>query len=1078
MKSFPTTKTLLRSADVVGALPVLTAEWSLNRYYRTIVDNTPTEDDEGYDIEMFPIDSIAMSNRPTSGINKAVVGQAKVAKNFHDTVPSARYYTASVGSLYKYWQSPVKSSTSSPFDFPNHTDGATKVRPQVRYYEQDDVDDEPVPLGIEANKIVVTIENDWAYPDSWSIQVMGPALTWSTVISNPSIPANGKVQIWHNGTAWTTTKNLTGGDTIYGVRLVVNSMNKAGFFNLIELGAYLELDLSDDLVSVEDSANMGEPDFISPLGTVSSNSGNVILFNEHELYTNSNEDSRLYGLLDKNVKFTLEYNYLETGAMVPQFVLYSDSWNADLAETSVSLVDYSKYFMEIKPRASMFTNIPVQEAVWRICDQVGFTDYIVTALADDPHTNIDVFWCTGEETVWEIFQELSRGTQTAIYFDHTGFLRVKTRAAAFDNTASSVWTFRENTLSDRTELSDIISLDKADHYESNKVKVNYQPTGFSEIKGNIYPMEVVWEPEGTVVLRSSPLTKSIDADDDRVYIPAKDASHWPWKGMVQIDGEWISYEGKGYTYYNASNVRTSVIVDSLEEQKRLDATSSALKRHLNAFTGSLKVTERGLWNSEAKSHPIDTSGWTKTRRLNHSTNNSPCSGITHNKMDSTVTLQGRAGNDIEDYTYMFRGNGVDQGFYFVGTRIKIDATSHTDKRAGFFLNSGTLGSGYYVEIMPTSKLDAKMRQRRNELIFYSMKTDGSKQMFGGERVVVKDKSKDHKKGAKTYTNIGAELAVIPGQYVNIDVYVKNFGDDHDIQVWANGRLVIDTRVPAGEWKQPLVSRSGLFVRGHSSATFEYFYGIARNDIIMTDQEVFRDKINGGYTGAQWQRDWVYETRNARRKIRKKWTKVKVKYSQRFFEEFGPYVHEVREFDVKFNTDGKPVLQSKIYSSNDTQAVCTEYVHDVTGGKFLMANTSRENAVLNGEDTLTVAGSGTSINQKLLIYGRPVVQKDMETIEKTDDASIKRRGIIETEYQSKWTQNETEANRLAEWLTTHWADSDSELTIEAFGNTLFELGDVVEVQHRSVGDTDRFFVVGMSNSFQEGINTNITLRKVT
>ncbi len=136
-------------------------------------------------------------------------------------------------------------------------------------------------------------------------------------------------------------------------------------------------------------------------------------------------------------------------------------------------------------------------------------------------------------------------------------------------------------------------------------------------------------------------------------------------------------------------------------------------------------------------------------------------------------------------------------------------------------------------------------------------------------------------------------------------------------------------------------------------------------------------------------------------------------------------------------------------------------------------------MLNGEDTLTVSGSDSSINQKLLVYGRPVVQKDVKKIIRTDDRSMRIRGEIETEYQSKWIQNEAAATALANWLATHWTDSDSELTVEIFGNPLIELTDVVTVQHQSlVAGTDKYYVTGIQTSFQAGINTTLTLRKVT
>lgn len=1054
----------VRQSHVNQVTPLLTAEWNQNRYYTTLVDNTPTEDSSGYDIELFPIESITKPNRPTSGIVKAVVGQALVAQNYYDAVPSQRYYTCSVDDIYKYWQSPEVAAATTPFNINN-------CAPQVLYYQEDGT----TPRTIKANKISFTIENSYAVPDAYTVQVKtttGGA--WTTVATNPTIPTNGRVQFWYNGTSWTTTKNLSNVTDVHAVRLVVTSMDKTAYFNLIELGFRLELDLTADLINTSDNFNLGEQDFITPLGTISSNSGTVTLQNEIGTYSNDNAASVLFGLLDKNVEFTLKYHY--AGGDIQQFKLCADDWEESIDETSVTLYDQSQYLMEVKPQASLYQNISVQEAVWRLCDSVGFNNYQVTAISTEANSIIDIFWTDGVQSLWEVFQELSRGTQTAIYFDGNGVLQVKTREAAFNSAASPVWALRENTSG--VELPDIIEVTESDTYEANKVTVKYQPTGFSEMVGNIIPFEVVWEPEGVVTLRSSDLTKDLLIGGTDIVLTNKHASVWPWKGICQIEGEWIRYEGKRYSYYDGTT-RMSAWVKSLAEQKKLDAKSSPAKVHLNTYTGALQATERGLWNTEEVDHRVEPFGYTTRRISNYSGSGAtPAKGFELNRSQSTVTLKNNKNQKMNDYFYVHRGNAVDQGWLRLGTRMKIDKTGHKDKCAGIFFNGDSIGAGYYVEIMATSEMDAKMRSTRNELVFYSQKTDGSKKQFGGEHIVSKDKSKNHEKGTKKALDIGDQQAVVQNRWVEIDVYYSP-GTDDQIQIWFNGRLAFTATVPnASGWKHSNVSRFGMYVRGHSQATFDYLYGISRPDILYGDEEIFQDRIDGGYRGNQMDRDYVYETRTVRRKVKKKWTKVKQRYSQRFYDEFGPMVHEVREFDIKFDTDGLPVLQSKLFHSNETQAVCTEFTGDVAGAYFIMANTSRDHAILNGDDNLTAKGEG-SINQKLFVYGRPVIQKDEAQVVKTDDWAIRRRGEIETEYASKWVQNKDAAESLATWLTTHWTRSDSALEVEVFGNPLFELSDVVSIQYQDMTTaTHKYYVVGINTSFDRGITTNLTLRRVT
>lgn len=1045
---------------------VLEAEWPLNRFYRTVVDNTPSEDTDGYDIELFPIESITKNNRPTAGICKAVVGLSLVQPEYHDSVPASRFYTADPLDEYKYWQSPLPSDVASPFNM-------TNCAPQVTYVAEDDVAGSPVPITITANKINFTVENTYASPDAYDVQVKyttGGA--WTTVASNIAIPANGKVELWWNGTAWTTTKNLTATRTVSAVRLVVNSMDKYAYFNLIELGFSLQKDLTADFMGWDDNFNMGEPDFITPLGNISSNGGSVTLFNgDSGTYRNGNSSSPYYNLLDKGVIFRC---WLKYGSdLVQEFELFANVWNEADDSTSVQLVDGSSFFMETKPRPVLYRNIPVQEAVWRICDIIGFTNYEVTALDQDQHSIIDIFWTDGEKTAWEIFGDLARATQTAIYFDAYGVLQVKTRGAAWNDAAAVAYTFNRNSTPGGAP-SNIVQLDESTEYESNKVTVNWQPTGFSERVDNITPFEVVWEPDGDVVMRATELAKDLLIGDTEVHLSTREGKTWPWQSIMNVEGEWISTDAKRYNYYDATNTRQTVWVTSYEEQQRLDAISDPSWRSLNNYTGVLRVKERGLYNTEEKDHRIDLTNWTTTRQVNYGTNHSPTSGVQLNPGTSTVTIQTQKSMGMNDYCYLHHGNQVNDGYKYIGFKMKIDKSAHKDKVGGLFFNSDDgLGSGYYLEIMATARMDGDMRAQRNELIFYSMKADGTKKNFGGEELVMKDKSKDHPKKAKKKKDIGTRLPVPMNRWIQFDIWYNNAGTDDSIKVFANGKFMFEAVVPNGSgWKHAKVERIGLYARGHSSVSFDYIYAINSIGADQIDSESYYDRIDGGYYSDQLG-DWLFNTKDPKRMSRKKSTKNGTRFKQRFFDDFGPVAHEIREFDVKFSSD-TPVLESRLYFSNRTQAVCPEYVGDVKGARFTLANISRLPAVINGDDERTAMGNGT-IGQKLFVYGRPVIQKDEQTIVKTDDWAQRRRGTIETEYGSPWIQNQEEADNFATWLTTHWSRSDSTLNVEVFGNPLIELTDVVHVNYNHINDN--FYVIGVSNSWDNGLTTNLTLRKV-
>lgn len=1074
---------------------VLHAEWAMNRFYNTVVDNTPSEDDEAYDIEYFPIESITEPNRPTAGICKAIVGQSLVEPNSRTEVPSARFYTADPEDEYQYWQSPVSSDATGVFplfdatNFPEpegetyNYDSITCVRPTVTYSTEDDENFESTPITITVNKINFTVENTFATPIDYDVDVQYSAGgAWTTVASSIAVPADGKVELWYNGTDWTTTQDLGHTIDLSAVRLTVRQMDKEAYFNLIELGACLEVDLSADIEGWDYEFSMGEKDFITPLGDISSNTGQVSLWNGDEVYSNTNPQSPYYGILDKGVLLKGWSKY--DTELVREFTLLTDTWSG-APSCSVQLVDQSTILMEVKPRPVLYRNIPVQEAAWRICDIVGFNDYKVTTI--DETATIDIFWTDGEKTAWEILGDLARASQTAFYFDSYGVLNIKTRESAWDSNRPVDYTFIRDSVPGG-QPSNIVSLNESTQYEANKVKVSWSPTSFSERRDNITPFEVVWEPEGDVVLRATPLNSNLLIGDEEIKLAPKRGKTWPWKGYMNVEGEWIEFDAKWYVYRDSNGDRQAKWVESFEEQKKLDDAAGPFYRHLNNYTGKLRVARRGLWGTEEKNHRIDLYNWKKTRRRNYSVNNSPCGGIRLNRNQSSVTVSAGDRSQMNDYTFLHHGNGVDVGYSHIGTRLKIDKSSAKNKRGGiFFAADDGIGSGYFLEVTASSVLRGKARNRTNEIKFYSMKSDGSKKAFGGQTIKIRNRSKNTSKNSVIKRDIGARHAVPMDEYLDIDMWFTTWGANDKVDVYVNGRHMFTAIIPDGSgWKHNNVSRMGLYARGYSSLTFEYVYGINWPGTDPIDSESYFDRISNGYYSTQAS-DWTFGTREARRKVRKRrrrrrkgrrwkwvWRKYTRKYKQRFFDDFGPIAHEMREFDIK-HTAATPVVESKLYFSNTSQVVCPEYTGDIRTSRFMLCNISRENAIVKGDDERTAGGQGT-ISHKLFVYGRPVKQEDAQELIKEDAWAIRRRGVIEVEYASTWIQNETEAEAFGTWLTNNWSRSDSELDVEVFGNPFIEIGDVVHVSWKHIDDD--FYVVGVSNSFgPEGLASSLTLKKV-
>lgn len=1051
------------------ALPRLFADWNMNRYIGTTVTNTPSEDTDGNDIEMFPIESIVQSPRPVKGISKARINQSIVSDDYgHPSMP--RFYVASVDDKYKYWQSPYTSDNSG---------NISGVQPTIIYDQT-----------VEVNKVVIKLENSWASPTALTIEyTTNGGSSWQTISSAPTIRNDGQIILYFNGAGWSSTrpdslsplvamngirmtvtqlgpgKTLNGTTTGYRVGGVFNvpTTGKNSYFSLIEMGVHREVELTDRVISVSDTFDAGEASQITPVGTITSNVANLELWNADELFSPENEGSIYAKFIEANVEMNMQYIYTVNGTKYPvqQFRMFTDEWAPTGEGTvQVSLSDASKYLKEVKPLPGLYEGLTLAQIIYRLCDSVGFSDYNIITNVNSTDYEIPIFYVDGEATIWEIFDDLATATQSLIYFDAFGKLNVKTREDAFNKDRSIDWTLRGETSG--SELADIISLNQSGSYEANVVKVTYKSTKWSDFQNGIPALTPVWEPEGTVVLRASPLAADVpDANWPRFKIDPKDVELWPYTGLVQIQGEIIKYEGKYFSYRDGSGNTVTAVVKDADEYEKLNKLADPTKRYMNHFTGEFAITERGAWNSMARAHSIDVSGYS-LRQVNFGTGigigGGSMSGFRHNRTQSTVTLSGAGRlSSNKEYLIATRGASNDTGWRHLGMRFRFNKGSYDDQRGGIvFNNSGANESGYYVEFTATKALTEAARAWSNETRVYTRNSGTSTTITNQE---------NNGRGAKT--------RFVEGTWYEADIYYN--WNTQAVSVWINGKKCVTATIPNPNQISPN-GKFGMYVRGNTSMEVEYLYAIARNEPEPLDDTSFLNRITGAYEGKQWDREWTYKYKTIRRRVKKKWVKEQVKWNQQFIDEFGPIVHEVREYEVKF--DPAPVKHSKLYYTNDWSAIATEYRADAFSARFVVANAARENAVMNGDDSLSIGGS-TPIEQHLLVYGRALVVGEQEEVEARNDAQVKARGEIETEVSSDWIQSKAAAKALAKWIESHWGTGMDELSVEVFGNPLFELGDLVAVEYARKSMTtanNQYFVVGINTAFDSGVTTTLTLRR--
>ena len=1071
--------TLRNSVNVV-AVPELVLDWNFNRYFQPTANNTPSEDTDGFDIEVFPIESIYAPNRPTKGVNKAIVNQS-VASSTYTSPGDVRFYVGDQDDVYKYWTSPVTTDGSATF--PTHTDTFTKARPRVDY-----------PTTLQANKIVVKFETTWAAPNDYNIQIKtSPAGSYADVGgASPTVDNLGVATLYYNGSAWVTTRPSTLVTTaVAGIQLVVRTMKggtdrngnpttylkknytltgtpgsltqfttdgKNSNLSVIAIEAHLEVDMSNRLISESSQFDLSAESELYPIGEITSNSGSITLSNNDNVFDEQNASSPYYGLTKQNAEVNLRYIYTIGGVQhaVQQYKMYTGLWqHNDDGTVEVPLADFSKFFDETKPRAFMWESKSVSEIVWRICDSVGFVDYDISVSSTD--FTIPVFWSDGTKTVWQLFDELAEASQTAIYLNSAGRLQVRTREAAFtDSLSPNVHLFGRDVST--TDLANIISLNPNDAVNANKITVTYRATAWKVGTDGKPALSAVWQPDNDVlVVRSTQLISNIINASTAFYVGQKDVQVWPYKSKVEIDGEIIQYDGKEYVYWTGLDGKTknTIWVNSQDDIKAADKLTQTSFRNQNHLTGGLKITGRGLWNSDQRDHSVDANNWSTVAEQGGFFNNNT-RGFKFNRTESTVTIDTPGFmNKADDVYRVYRGSTGQTGYKMYGTRFQFDRSGGGTQRGGIAVQTtGTAFNGYYIEVRTTGSIKDQDRKNTNEVMLYARTSTGWKIIDNGKPIAIK-----------------------APRWYDLDVYVSQ-GTQDRLVVFLNGQQVINatTTTPT---KATDSARVAMYARGQTKINFEYFYGIAQPINEPIDGYGFWDLKSGAMRGGAWEAEHVWHKKgnNGRRRTKRNSTKKKTPYSGYLFDEFGPYVHEVREFDVKF--DPAPVQYSNIYSTNNWEAATVEYVSDAFGAQFIISNVSRTNAILQGEDTLLFLGSDP-VNQVCIVLGRDLISEDDAEITFKNDSAILVDGEVSVEMTSEWIQTKPMAEAVAKWMTKHWSKGVDQLTVNVFGNPLIEVGDIVDIDwpvKNFSPSTHKYFVLAVNTSFDSGITTSLTLRRV-
>ncbi len=395
---------------------------------------------------------------------------------------------------------------------------------------------------------------------------------------------------WGGTGAWSEQENLwtEGSSNLVGinyVRLEVLSIDKKdGSVEVIEIMPALYADLTDNVMSANVEMEGSTTDPVMPVGNITSNNASVTFDNSTKLFDQSNYrrkttsgwvGSPIAMMLLNNVEFWIdaEMSTLSTGAreVVPMGVFISESWNVGKETASVDLSDYAKIFMERKA-----PDLLLRSSSWiakkDFTGEQNMSDYkstfknkggySVTAIVQlimagagwtqvmpwpDNGTEVTeprlrYFWCRQEQTVWDALQKLAESTQTSIFFDRFGYLRILPRDKYSDINRGIKWRF-SNT-KQGTDLPDIVDITRTSGEPLSRVEVTYNT--FSSVNEGGKANTVFWTPPDNMQLRLAELVSKIEKGATTIKIKPRAGVPWEPSGSLVFGNIAVDYDASAY----------------------------------------------------------------------------------------------------------------------------------------------------------------------------------------------------------------------------------------------------------------------------------------------------------------------------------------------------------------------------------------------------------------------------------------------------------------------------------------------------------------------------------------------------
>ena len=319
-----------------------------------------------------------------------------------------------------------------------------------------------------ANKIVLKFNAIQSIP---TISVL---LDGSPIASSITVPSNGLLILYYNGSSWSTTPwstmpifnndgsinivksfgkitvtqenpNITSEFADYSMRSA-DLAEDISRMHVVEISPRIEVDLTSYVMTLDISKELDSKNNYIPISSINPNSATLTLsaipltLNNApiSIFSSQNQSSILYNMMRKNIKFYFNWhleNYFQSGEhqvddFIPAGVYYADAWDeTDIQNVKVSCFDIVNYLQMLPVPDYVASNKSIFDILTNIMDMAGFTDYDYDSLYNvthDTYAPLDMYYyfCNSQSsTLYDALSELFLAHQIGAYIDEFGIMK-------------------------------------------------------------------------------------------------------------------------------------------------------------------------------------------------------------------------------------------------------------------------------------------------------------------------------------------------------------------------------------------------------------------------------------------------------------------------------------------------------------------------------------------------------------------------------------------------------------------------------------------------------------------------------